>query len=101
MRRRGDGISLQNHHVPQASREFTHYGSGGAISMTQAEHTQTRTYGGRGAQTRKEEAGLGLRDTLARDIRDVRSIKGDPGYNRGLRDVIEHYRSNFPDLMRK
>lgn len=68
--------------------------------MMQSEHVQTRTYGGRGAVTRSQEQGLNFRDVLARDIRDVRSIVG-PQYNRGIQEMIQHYRANFPDLIGK
>jgi len=37
---------------------------------------------------------------LARDIRDVRQIVG-PRYDPGLRDLLQYYYKNFPDLMRQ
>ncbi len=43
---------------------------------------------------------MAFRDVLARDIRDVRSIGGSQ-YNQGLRDLLNYYCTNFPELMRK
>lgn len=94
----GDGLDL--HHMPQRAAGFTSSSKGGALAMPQAEHLLTRTYGFRGAQSLKADAGLGFRDVLARDIWDVRSIAGS-GYNQGLRDLIGYYRTNFPELMAK
>jgi hypothetical protein len=86
--------------VPQAALGFTGYGEGGALAMPHAEHILTRTYGPRGAITAAEEAGLPFRTVLSRDIRDVRSIVG-PRYNQGLSDLIDYYRTNFPQLLAK
>ena len=86
--------------MPQAAAGRTGYSEGGALVMTQAENTATRTYGGRGVGTLQSDAGLSFRDVLARDIRDVRSIVGSK-YNEGLRDLTDYYRQNFPELMGK
>lgn len=94
----GDG--LEAHHIPQAGRGFTSYADGGAVVMTAREHALTRTYGSRGARTLGDEAYLPFRDTLARDIRDVRSI-GGRSYNKGLQDVLDYYRKSYPELMTK
>lgn len=91
----GDALDL--HHMPQAAAGFTSRGAGGAIAMPYAEHVLTRTYGIRGVQSLKADAGLSFRQVLARDIWDVRSIAGS--YNQGLRDLIGYYRTNFPELM--
>jgi hypothetical protein len=68
--------------------------------MYHSEHTQTRTFGWRGAQTAAQDAGRPFRDVLAADIRDVRSIVGSH-YNKGLLALIDYYRTNFPHLMAK
>jgi len=94
----GDGLDL--HHMPQAAREFTTRTEGGAIALTKEEHMLTRTYGGRGTLTAEKEADLNFRTTLARDIRDVRRIAGGK-YDQGLRDLLQYYRQNFPELMRR
>jgi len=86
--------------MPQAALGFTGYGEGGTLAMPQAEHLLTRTYGASGAVTAAQEAGLPFRTVLARDIRDVRSIV-ESGYNQGLLDVIQYYRTNFPQLIAK
>nr|WP_255609255.1 RHS repeat-associated core domain-containing protein [Methylosinus sp. Sm6] len=69
---KGDGLTA--HHIPQAAAGRTGYNEGGALVMTQAEHTLTRTYGFKGVDTLRMDAGLSFRDVLAADIRDVRSI---------------------------
>jgi hypothetical protein len=66
--------------------------------MTHAEHALTRTYFGKGVATARAEAGLSFRQVLARDTRDVRQIVG-PRYDQGLRDLLQYYRTNFPELM--
>jgi hypothetical protein len=86
--------------MPQAAAGFTSRADGGALTMPEAEHMMTRTYGFKGAVTAQQEAGMAFRDVLARDIRDVRSIGGSQ-YNQGLRDLLEYYRTNFPELMKK
>lgn len=68
--------------------------------MTTAEHKLTRTHGSRGAKTVRSEAELSFRETLLLDVQDVRRIGGS-SYNRGLLDVLEYYRTNFPDHMKK
>jgi hypothetical protein len=94
------GDDLTPHHMPQRALEWTSREDGGALMMTHAEHAQTRTYFGRGAQTKAQDAGRPFRDVLAADIRDVRSIVGSR-YNEGLRALIDYYRTNFSDLMTK
>jgi hypothetical protein len=84
--------------MPQAAAGFTDYGRGGAIAMEQSEHVLTRTYGFLGSQTLRTDAGLTFRQVLARDIWDVRSIVGTR-YNPGLLNLIDYYRTHFPDLM--
>ena len=68
--------------------------------MTHTEHAATRTFAGKGALTSRLEADMSFRDVLARDINDVRSIVGTR-YNEGLKDLLEYYRKNFPELMAK
>jgi hypothetical protein len=94
----GDGLTP--HHMPQAAAGRTSRAEGGALVMTQAEHEATRTYGARGARTVANEVGLTFRAVLAKDVRDVRQIVG-PKYNEGLRSLLQYYRENFPELMRK
>lgn len=100
--RAASGDKLTPHHMPQAARQFTSRNDGGALMMDEAEHRLTRTYGSKGRVTNARETaqGLSFRDTLARDIQDVRSIVGSK-YDRGIRDLLGYYRTNFPDLMRK
>ena len=95
---KGDGLTA--HHMPQAAAERTGYNEGGALVMHHGEHVQTRTYGSRGAETLKSDAGLSFRDVLAKDFRDVRSLVGNK-YNDGLRKLVEYYEKNFPELMKK
>jgi len=96
------GDELTPHHMPQAKRGFTSRDDGGALVMPEAEHQLTRTYGAKGRVTNRVESaqGLSFRDTLARDIRDVRSIVGSK-YNQGLRDLIRYYITRFPNLIAK
>lgn len=98
--RRTIGDDLTPHHIPQAGRSFTSYADGGAVVMTTGEHALTRTYKARGARTLKDEEDLPFRQTLERDIRDVRKIGGSD-YNTGLRDVLNYYRKTHPELMKK
>jgi hypothetical protein len=94
------GDDITPHHMPQAAAGYTSYGEGGALAMEQGEHALTRTYRARGAQTLKADADLTFRQVLAKDIWDVRSIVGSE-YNSGLLDLIDYYRTNFPELMAK
>ncbi len=41
---------------------------------------------------------MSFREVLARDLRDVRQLFG-PKYDQGLRDLLQYYRQNFPELM--
>jgi len=68
--------------------------------MEHSEHVQTRNYGCKGRITKALEAGLPFRTILARDIRDVRRITGKK-YNEGLKDALEYYRKNLPELINK
>jgi hypothetical protein len=86
--------------MPQAALGFTGYGEGGALAMPHVEHLLTCTYGAWGAVTAAQDAGLPFRTVLARDIRDVRRIVGSR-YNQGLLDLIQYYRTNFPQLLAK
>ena len=94
------GDNLTPHHMPQAAANFTSRAEGGALAMTHTEHAATRTFAGKGALTSRLEADMSFRDVLARDINDVRSIVGTR-YNEGLKDLLEYYRKNFPELMAK
>lgn len=94
------GDKLTPHHMPQAAAGFTSRADGGSLVMTEAEHVLTRTYGFNGARTALDEVGIAFRDVLARDIRDVRNIVGSE-YNQGLRNLLDYYRANFPELMKK
>jgi hypothetical protein len=86
--------------MPQAAAGYTSYGEGGALALDQSEHVLTRTYGFRGGQTLIADVDLTFRQVLAKDIWDVRSIVGGR-YNSGLKDLIDYYRTNFPDLIAK
>lgn len=94
------GDDLTPHHMPQAARGFTNHADGGAIVIPHSQHVLTRTYGTRGAKTAIEEVGLTFRDTLARDIRDLRRIAGS-AYNQGIQNLLEYYRQALPGLMQK
>jgi RHS repeat-associated protein len=94
----GDGLTA--HHMPQAAAGRTSYREGGALVMTQAEHSATRTYGARGIATLQSDIGLSFREVLSKDIRDVRTIVG-PKYNQGLRELIQYYRQTYPNLMHR
>jgi RHS repeat-associated protein len=92
----GDGLTP--HHMPQAAAGYTSRDDGGAVVMTQADHTLTRTYGTKGRITKAAESGLPFRTVLARDIKDLRSIgqsqHGDPAYfNPGIKKLLAYYRS--------
>lgn len=86
--------------MPQAAMGFTTVGEGAALVLPHPEHILTRTYGGRGAATLRAEKDLGFRSVLARDLRDVRKQFG-PKYDPGLRDVLNYYKQNFSELIRK
>jgi hypothetical protein len=94
----GDGLSL--HHMPQVALKFTARAEGGAMVLWDAEHALTRTFKARGAAVARNEADLGFRDVLVRDIRDVRRIAG-PKYDAGLRQLLQYYQTQFPELMRR
>ena len=94
------GDKLTPHHMPQAAAKFTTREDGGALVMSEADHVQTRTFGVKGLATSKTEAGMPFRDVLSRDIRDIRNIAGRE-YDAGIKEVIEYYRTNFPDLYKK
>jgi hypothetical protein len=94
------GDNLTPHHMPQAAMNFTSRADGGALVMTQGEHALTRTFAGRGRILASAERGLPFRTLLMRDIRDVRSITGNR-YNQGLLNLIDYYRTNFPNLIAK
>ncbi|MGK3969348.1 RHS repeat domain-containing protein [Sorangium sp. So ce118] len=94
----GDGLTP--HHMPQVALGFTSRADGGALVMMAEEHAATRTYGALGRVTARAEAGMSFRDVLARDIRDVRQIVG-PKYDQGLRDLLQFYRQEFPELMER
>jgi hypothetical protein len=68
--------------------------------LPEADHVMTRTYGFKGAITALQEKGMAFRGVLVRDILDVRSIAGSR-YNQGLQDLLDYYRTNFPELMSK
>ena len=92
----GDGLTP--HHMPQDALHFLPRNDGGAIVMTHADHTLTRTYWSRGRITRATDAGLPFRTVLAKDILDLRQIGqqqyGDPThFNSGIRSLLAYYRS--------
>jgi hypothetical protein len=94
------GDQLTAHHMPQAALGFTSREEGGALVLQHSEHVLTRTYGVRGAQALAEDQGLSFRQVLAKDIWDIRSITGSR-YNQGVLDLLDYYRTNFPELMAK
>jgi hypothetical protein len=94
------GDVLTPHHMPQAAMEFTTRAEGGALVLPHSEHVLTRTFGGRGAATLRAEQGMSFRPVLARDMRDIRQLFG-PKYDQGLRDLLQYYKQNFPELIAK
>jgi RHS repeat-associated protein len=92
------GDMLTPHHMPQAAMEFTARAEGGSLVLHHSEHVLTRTYGGRGAVTSRMEQGMSFRSVLARDMRDIRKLFGSK-YSQGLRDLLQYYKVNFPELM--
>lgn len=86
--------------MPQAALKFTSKADGGAVVMTTAEHAETRTFAFKGALTKTQDAALGFRDVLAKDIRDLRSIVGNR-YNEGVKDMLKYYKEHFPELMKR
>lgn len=83
--------------MPQAAMEFTTRAEGGALVLPHLEHVLTRTFGGRGSATLR---GMSFREVLARDMRDIRKLFG-PKYDQGPRDVLQHYKQHFPELIAK
>jgi RHS repeat-associated protein len=94
------GDELTPHHMPQAALNFTRRDAGGAIMLPTTEHVQTRNYFSRGAQLAIEEAEVPFRSVLAWDVRDLRRIAGSK-YNQGIKDLLQYYRQNFPQLIEK
>lgn len=95
----GDGLDL--HHVPQRG-VFTSSADGAAVAVPPDVHARTRTYRGRGRRTRSIDKTRPFRDVLADDLVDLRRAGGGGRrYNRSARDIIDYYRKNFPDLIRK
>lgn len=58
--------------------------------ITQEEHEQTRTYGGKGNGTKRDDVGKPFRYVLIADIEDLKSITGDK-YNESITDLIAYY----------
>jgi hypothetical protein len=75
------------HHVLQNAVSQTTHGRGITINLNKDLHALTRTF------RRPVESGLSLRTHLARDVKDLRRILGDAGYdpaviNRQLQELI-------------
>jgi hypothetical protein len=94
------GDKLTPHHMPQAAAGYTGYSEGGALVLPEGEHLMTRTFAGKGSKTLVEDSALSFRQTLYKDMRDIRSQFGTR-YNSGMSDLIKYYKSKFPDLMAK
>lgn len=94
------GDEIIAHHMPQAALKFTSRAEGGAVTMGTLEHQATRTWGRKGFATAKADAGLSFRSVLAKDIHDMRSNFGTK-YNQGIKELLQYYRQNFPNLMTK
>lgn len=93
-----DGLQL--HHMPQKALGFTSASEGAAIALTNAEHAATRNFAGKGISVARADADLSFRQVLYLDIQDIRKIAGNK-YNAGMKEIIEYYRKNFPELMKK
>jgi hypothetical protein len=68
--------------------------------MDHEDHVRTRSYGGRGNISRREDEGLSFRSKLTKDIWDIRGIN-NLKYRRGLLDLINWCRENHPELLEK
>ncbi|MEW6738202.1 MAG: hypothetical protein AB1489_43410, partial [Acidobacteriota bacterium] len=79
------------HHVPQKGAKITPEIDGPAVGMTRADHSQTRTYKGRGREALKTDAHLTPRQRLAKDIRDLRTLFGSK-YRKGSMEAIKYAR---------
>ncbi len=91
---------LTAHHMPQAARNFLPREQGGAIVLTEGEHSLTRTYFGRGRIVAREEADLPFNETLQRDIDDLRRIaSNDPVIERGIENLLSYYEDTAPHLL--
>ncbi|MEN0109581.1 MAG: RHS repeat-associated core domain-containing protein [Planctomycetota bacterium] len=94
------GDELTPHHMPQVALGFTSRADGGAIVIPHHHHVLTRTYAGKGIATAASDKSLPFRVVLAMDLRDLRQIAGRT-YNKGSLDLLDYYRENFPELMRR
>lgn len=94
---RGVNIGGEVHHMPAASASDLPYSKGPAIWMTKEDHMLTASYGsGRVADiyrnNQKELMDSGrMRDAIAMDIRDIRSLFGTK-YNEGLLQMLLYAR---------
>src|SRR5262249_27238531 len=106
--RRVTGDELTPHHMTADKRHFLPRDEGGAVMMRTEDHMLTRTWGTRGRllSEAEEKAGVSFRDTLARDIRDIRQIGASKRgswrfYNKGVQDMMKYYRDQHPELLVK
>jgi hypothetical protein len=68
---------------------------GPALLMSIADHELTRTFRSAGARTMVEDAGLGARTRLLKDIQDIRKLFGTK-YNEGLLQMLEYAKTLNP-----
>ncbi|MBB5872535.1 RHS repeat-associated protein [Allocatelliglobosispora scoriae] len=100
------GDNLTPNHTPQAALGRLPYRRHIAHVMFDGDHKQTRTYGGRGQKTARDDAGLTFRQALANDMWDLRRIGyddyDDPSYfNAHIKGVIAAYKREYPALMKR
>jgi len=97
------GIARDNltpHHMPQSALGFTSVADGGALVIPHTLHVNTRAWGTKGRITAAADSNKSFRSVLALDIKDIRKLSGSQ-YNQGMIQLIDYYRRNFPELMRK
>lgn len=86
---------IEINHIPAKSmRPSVAVKDGPAIAMARSDHMQTRTYGGRMAKLKINEAGLPTEELVRRDINDVLTNteggrRGD--YNIAIREMLNNH----------
>ncbi|MEV7525838.1 polymorphic toxin-type HINT domain-containing protein [Streptomyces sp. NPDC091371] len=93
--RTGDGLTPN--HIPQAALLATPR-QGISVVMQHADHLLTRTYGPAGMLTKRLDQGLPMRNVIAKDLWDLRSIGqqnyGDPShFNQQIRGILAAHRA--------
>jgi hypothetical protein len=91
--------SVTPHHIPQHGLGFFTHAAGGAVGVFEADHKETRTFGGNGRATKELDADKSFRQLLFLDIWDLRSVVKSQNdgrrYNQGLMEMLKDYREKF------